>query len=151
MTTSVQEVTELLNRWAGGDEGAGEKVLPLVYGELRRIAKRSMKRRWPSHTLQPTAVVHEAYLRLVGDRGKQWENRGHFFGVAAKAMRQILVDYARASCAVKRGGEQRALSLDDALVVSDERMPEVVALDDALTALAVACFSNSFQNYSCLS
>jgi RNA polymerase sigma factor (TIGR02999 family) len=136
MTTSAQEVTELLNQWAGGDEAAGEKVLPLVYGELRRIAKRSMKRRGPSHTLQTTAVVHEAYLRLLGDRGKQWENRTHFFGVAAKAMRQILVDYARASCAAKRGGQQRAVALDGALVVSDERMPELVALDDALTALA---------------
>ena len=74
MTSSSREVTELLNRWAGGDEDAGEKVLPLVYGELRRIARRSMKRQGPSHTLQTTAVVHEAYLRLVGDRGKQWEN-----------------------------------------------------------------------------
>src|SRR5579884_2207172 len=135
MTTSAREVTELLNQWASGDEAAGDKVLPLVYGELRRIAKRSMKRRGPSPTLQTTAVVHEAYLRLVGERGKKWENRTHFFGVAAKAMRQILVDYARASCAVKRGGEQRAVALDDALVVSDERMPEVIVLDDALTAL----------------
>jgi RNA polymerase sigma factor (TIGR02999 family) len=111
-------------------------VLSFVYGELRRLAKRSMKRRGPSQTLQTTAVVHEAYLRLVGDRGKQWESRTHFFGVAAKAMRQILVDYARASTAAKRGGQQCALTLDDALVISDERMPEVIALDDALTALA---------------
>jgi RNA polymerase sigma factor (TIGR02999 family) len=136
MTSSAREVTELLNQWAGGDEAAGEKVLPMVYGELRRIAKRSIKRRGPSQTLQTTAVVHEAYLRLVGDRGKQWEHRTHFFGVAAKAMRQILVDYARATSAAKRGGQQRALALDDALVVCNERMPDVVALDDALTALA---------------
>ena len=136
MAPSAQEVTELLNQWADGDEAAREKVVPLVYGELRRIAKRSIKHRGPSQTLQTTAVVHEAYLRLVGDRGTQWENRSHFFGVAAKAMRQILVDYARASSAAKRGGQQRALALDDALQVSEERMPEVVALDDALTALA---------------
>jgi RNA polymerase sigma factor (TIGR02999 family) len=136
MTPSAREVTELLNQWAGGDNAAGEKVLPLVYGELRRIAKRSLKRGGSSQTLQTTAVVHEAYLRLVGDRARQWENRTHFFGVAAKAMRQILVDYARASSAAKRGGEQKAIALDDSLVVSDERMPQVVALDDALTALA---------------
>ena len=136
MTPSAREVTELLNQWAGGDNAAGEKVLPLVYGELRRIAKRSLKRRGTSQTLQTTAVVHEAYLRLVGDRGRQWENRTHFFGVAAKAMRQILVDYARASSAAKRGGEQKAIELNDDLVISDEPMPQVVALDEALTALA---------------
>jgi len=136
MTPSPPEVTELLNQWAGGDQTAGEKVLPLVYAELRRIAKRSMKRRGPSPTLQTTAVVHEAYLRLIGNRGREWESRTHFFGVAAKAMRQILVDYARSSTAAKRGGQQSALTLDDALVISDERMPELIALDDALTALA---------------
>ena len=136
MTTSAREVTELLNQWAAGNEAAGDKVLPLVYGELRRLAKRCMRRPGPSQTLQTTAVVHEAYLRLVGGGGKHWENRTHFFGVAAKAMRQILVDYARASCAAKRGGEQKPVALEDELVISDERMPEVVALDDALTALA---------------
>ena len=85
MTSSGRPVTDLLNQWAGGDQAAGEKVLPLVYGELRRIARRSMNRQGPAHTLQATALVHEAYMRLIGDSGMRWENRAHFFGVAAKA------------------------------------------------------------------
>jgi RNA polymerase sigma factor (TIGR02999 family) len=136
MTPSAQEVTALLNQWASGDQAAGDKALPLVYGELRRIARRSMNRQGPSHTLQTTALVHEAYLRLVGDSGRQWENRTHFFGVAAKAMRHVLVDYARAGGAAKRGGQDKLIALEDVFVVSEERMPEVIALDDALTALA---------------
>jgi len=136
MTPSAQEVTELLNQWAGGDQAAGQKVLPLVYRELRRIARRSMKRQGASHTLQTTALVHEAYLRLVGASGRQWENRTHFFCVAAKAMRQVLVDYARASAAAKRGGPHKPVALEDVFVISEERMPEVIALDDALAALA---------------
>ena len=136
MTPSVQDVTELLNQWAGGDQAAGEKVMPLVYAELRRIARRSMNRQGPPQTLQTTAVVHEAYMRLVGDPGRQWENRGHFFGVAAKAMRHVLVDYARASTTSKRGGLKRPVALEDAWAISEDKMDEVVALDDALTALA---------------
>src|SRR2546426_251966 len=107
MTRSNHQVTELLNQWAGGDQAAAEKVFPLVYGELRRIARRSMQRQGPTHTLQTTALVHEAYVRLVGDSGRQWENRTHFFGVAAKAMRHVLVDYARASATAKRGGRNK--------------------------------------------
>ncbi len=136
MTSPAQEVTELLNQWTAGDQAAGEKVLPLVYGELRRIARRLMKHQGGSHTLQTTAVVHEAYMRLIGDSGRQWENRAHFFGVAAKAMRHVLVDYARAGTAAKRGGPHKAVALEDVLVFSEERMTEVIALDDALTALA---------------
>jgi RNA polymerase sigma factor (TIGR02999 family) len=108
----------------------------LVYRELRRIASRSMNRQDPAHTLQTTALVHEAYLRLTGDSAKRWVNRGHFFTVAAKAMRHFLVDYARAGAAVKRGGDYKPLALEDACLIAGERMPEVVLLDDALTALA---------------
>jgi RNA polymerase sigma factor (TIGR02999 family) len=131
-----EEVTDLLNQWANGDPGAGEKVFPLVYRELRRIASRSMNRQWAPHTLETTALVHEAYIRLTGDSAKQWENRGHFFGVAAKAMRHFLVDYARAGGAAKRGGHCETLALEDAFLISEERMPVVVLLDDALTALS---------------
>ena len=134
MTRSGQGLTELLNQWSGGDHSAGERVLPIVYGELRRIARRYMKQQGP-HTLQTTALVHEAYLRLTGD-DQQWENRSHFFGVAAKAMRHVLVDYARAGGAAKRGGQNKPLALDDVLVVSPERLTEVVTLDHALTALS---------------
>jgi RNA polymerase sigma factor (TIGR02999 family) len=134
--TSAREVTELLNRWAAGDQAAGERVLPLVYGELRRIARRSMKRRGSSHTLQTTALVHEAYIRLTGEAGRQWENRAHFFGVAAKAMRHVLVDYARAGAAAKRGGPHKPVALEEVGLISDERLAEVITLDEALTALA---------------
>jgi len=136
MSPSAPEVTELLNQWARGDERAGEKVMPLVYDELRRIARRSFNRRNPPQTLQTTAVVHEAYMRLVGDPERQWESRGHFFGVAAKAMRHIVVDYARASATAKRGGLNKMVALENALAICEDRLWEVVALDDALTALA---------------
>jgi RNA polymerase sigma-70 factor (ECF subfamily) len=131
-----EQVTDLLNQWANGDQGAGEKVFPLVYRELRRIASRSMNRQGPANTLQTTALVHEAYIRLTGDSAKRWENRGHFFGVAAKAMRHFLVDHARAGGAAKRGGHCETLALEGAFLISEERMPEVVLLDDALTALS---------------
>jgi len=136
MTAQRTDVTELLNQWVAGNQAAGEKILPLVYGELRRIARRSLNRHGPSETLQTTALVHEAYLRLTGNSGHQWENRSHFFCVAAKAMRHVLVDYARARAAAKRGGRARPLPLDDALEISEDRLTEVVVLDDALTALA---------------
>jgi RNA polymerase sigma factor (TIGR02999 family) len=132
----TEQVTDLLNEWANGDQGAGERVFPLVYRELRRIAGHSMNRQGRPRTLQTTALVHEAYIRLTGDAGKQWENRGHFYGVAAKAMRHFLVDYARAGAAGKRGGHRETLALEEAFLISKERMPEVVMLDDALTALS---------------
>jgi RNA polymerase sigma factor (TIGR02999 family) len=110
--------------------------MPLVYEELRRIARRQMDRQNPGHTLQTTALIHEAYLRLVDQQNAQWQNRAHFFAVAATAMRQILVDYARARHAAKRGGAALAVSLDEAAVASDERAAELVALDDALEELA---------------
>src|SRR5262245_25670482 len=130
------EVTQLLREWSQGDQAAPEKLMPLVYGELRRMAHRYMAGQNPGHTLQTTALIHEAYLRLVNQSEKQWQNRSHFFAVAARAMRHILVDYARSKQAEKHGGGAQELSLDEALTVSQERAAEVVALDDALEELA---------------
>jgi RNA polymerase sigma factor (TIGR02999 family) len=136
METSSQSLSLLLQRWSNGDSGAFEQLMPLVYGELRRMARRCMGQQPSSHTLQATALIHEAYLRLVGQEEKHWENRAHFFGVAAQAMRHILVDYARARNTGKRGGEARTVSLEEAAIVSKERAAELVALDDALAELA---------------
>ncbi len=136
MTRPADELTECLNLWASGDQAAGDKALPVVYGELRRIARRSMNRQSPSHSLQTSDLVHEAYMRLIGGAGQQWENRRHFFGVAAKAMRHVLVDYARARSRAKRGGAIKPVALEEVCIVSDERMGEVIALDAALTALS---------------
>jgi RNA polymerase sigma factor (TIGR02999 family) len=136
VSAPAEDVTDLLNRWANGDEGAGERVFPLVCRELCRIASRSMNRQASSHTLQTTALVHEAYIRLAGDSAGRRENRGHFFGVAAKAMRHFLVDHARAGAAAKRGGSAKPLSLEDAVLIQEERRMELIVLDDALTTLA---------------
>jgi RNA polymerase sigma factor (TIGR02999 family) len=136
METSSQTVSHLLRRLNDGDGGALDQLLPLVYDELRRMARRYMRQQPAGHTLQTTALIHEAYLRLVGQEEKHWENRAHFFGVAAHAMRHILVDYARGRQAIKRGGEARAVSLEEAAIVSAERTAELIALDDALTELA---------------
>ncbi len=136
MTPAPQEVSRLLHAWGNGDQTALDELMPLVYEELRRMARRQMDRQNPGHTLQTTALIHEAYLRLVDQKDVQWQNRAHFFAVAATAMRQILVDYARARHAAKRGGAMRAVSLDEAAVASDERAAELVALDDALKSLA---------------
>ena len=136
MTPMPQEVSQLLRAWGDGDQTALDRLMPLVYDELRRMARRYMDRQPSGHTLQTTALIHEAYLRLVNQQEVQWQNRAHFFGVAAKAMRSILVDYARTRQAVKRGGDTRRLSLDEAAIVSAERTDELVALDDALQSLA---------------
>lgn len=136
METSSQSVSHLLRRWSDGDSEALDQLMPLVYAELRLMARRYMGRQPSGHTLQTTALIHEAYLRLVGQEDKRWENRSHFFGVAAQAMRHILVDYARARTTAKRGGQARAVSLDEAALVSGERAAELVALDDALAELA---------------
>ncbi len=136
MSAQTEHVTDLLNQWANGDQVAGEKVFPLVYRELRRIANRSMNGQGAAHTLQTTALVHEAYIRLTGDTAKRWVNRGHFFGVAAKAMRHFLVDYARARATSKRGGYCKPLTLEEGFPIAEERLTEMVLLDDALTALA---------------
>jgi RNA polymerase sigma factor (TIGR02999 family) len=130
------DVTELLRAWSAGDQDALKRLMPLVYGELRRRAIAQMRRERAGHTLQPTAVVHEAYLKLVDQKGIPWRNRAHFFAVAARAMRQILVDHARARAASKRGGLETHLSLDDATVSTGPPSLDVLALDMALDHLA---------------
>src|SRR5262245_16408946 len=139
MTSSPQAVTECLIAWSQGDEAALGQLIPLVHAELRRLAKRYMRRergQRPEHTLQTTARVNEAYLRLI-DAGKvQWQNRAHFFAISARLMRQILVDYARAQKYAKRGGGAPPVSLDEAAALVMERAPDLVALDDAVNALA---------------
>lgn len=128
-------VTELLVRWRGGDKAALDALMPLVYSELRRIANRYLQAERSDHTLQSTALVHEAYVRLTNQQLPQWQNRAHFFAVAAQLMRQILVDHARSHRASKRGGEVYKLALDDA---EDQQKPidiDIVALDDALKSL----------------
>jgi len=136
METSSQQISHLLHRWSDGDSEALDQLTPLVYGELRRMARRYMRRQPPGHTLQTTALIHEAYLRLVGREEQRWENRAHFFSVAAQAMRHILMDYARARNREKRGGGGQRVSLDEAMTICPERVAELVALDDALTELA---------------
>jgi RNA polymerase sigma factor (TIGR02999 family) len=134
------EVTQLLIQWSEGDQSAVERLMPLVYAELRRIAARYMAAQRPTHTLQTTALIHEAYLRIANRSGGRWTNRAHFFGVAAKAMRNILVDHARAEYAARRGGQQKqTMSLDDAAPVSVEHSANILALDDALKDLATLC------------
>ena len=131
-----KEVTQLLIAWGNGEEEALEKLVPLIYDELRRIARRYMKREPAGHTLQTTALVNEAYLRLIEQKGVKWQNRAHFFAISAQLMRRILVSMARARHADKRGGEAHQVSLDEALVISEERAAELVALDEAMNELA---------------
>jgi RNA polymerase sigma factor (TIGR02999 family) len=130
------EITQLLVAWGGGDQGALEKLMPLVYDELRQAARRHMAQQRPDHTLQATALVNEVYLRLVNFREVEWQDRAHFFAVCAKLMRRILIDFARSRHYQKRGGEARRITLDEALVVSRESPAGLLALDDALKALA---------------
>src|SRR5437868_4632945 len=133
---TAEEVTGLLLDWSKGDLKAYEKLVPLVDQELHRIAHRYMSRERPGHTMQTTALVNEAYLRLVNRDAVQWQNRAHFFAIAAQVMRHILVDHARSHAYAKRGGGTQTISLDEAMVVSQERAAEVVALDDVLKELA---------------
>lgn len=135
MVSSAQEISRLLVAWGNGDQAAADQLMPLVYGELRRMARRCMAGQPLGHTLQTTALIHEAYLKLVGREDQRWQNRAHFFGVAAQAMRHILVDYARARHAAKRGGEARTIALDEAALVSTDQAGEMVALDEALDRL----------------
>ena len=136
MAPSPQQVTQLLAAWGSGDQAAFDELMPLVYEELRRLAHHYMSRERPGHTLQTSALVNEACLRLVDQKSIRWQDRAHFFGIAARLMRQILVDYARKRNYAKRGGEARRVSLDEAMIISEERAAEVVALDDALKSLA---------------
>lgn len=131
-----QELTEYLIAWSEGDQNALAQLVPLIYADLRSIAERQMRREPESHTLQTTALVNEAYLRLAKARSLKWQNRAHFFAVAAQVMRHILVDMARARNRERRGGGDRPLSLDEELVFSPERAAQVLALDDALSDLA---------------
>ena len=136
MTTSPQDVTQLLVAWRNGDQDARDELMPLVYQELHRLAHHYMSRERPGHTLQTSALVNEAFVKLVDQRDVQWQNRAHFFGIAAQMMRRILVDYARNRRYAKRGGGVGQVSLDEELIVSEGRSAEVVALDDALQGLA---------------
>ncbi|MFN0122533.1 MAG: sigma-70 family RNA polymerase sigma factor [Blastocatellia bacterium] len=136
MKPSAEEISELLIAWGHGDRAALDQLMPLVYDELRRLAHRYLGRERIGHTLQTSALVNEVYLKLVNERAMQWQNRAHFFAVASHLMRIILVDYARSRNYAKRGGGARRVSFDEALAVSDERMTELIALDDALCALA---------------
>ena len=130
-------VSGTLDRVAAGDQKAVSKVMPVVYDELRRVAGRYLRRERPGQTLQPTALVHEAYLRLLKDKKQSWQNRTHFLAIAALSMRQILVERARARGASKRGGAQIRVTLDETLAVQREASIDLVALDEALTRLAL--------------
>ena len=130
-------VTERLVRWREGDREALESLMPLVYDELRRLANHYLQRERSDHTLQSTALVHEAYMRLAGENAPQWQNRAHFFGIAARVMRQILVEYARAHGAAKRGGIGACkITLDESLELAQRTDIDVVALDGALDRLS---------------
>jgi RNA polymerase sigma factor (TIGR02999 family) len=131
-----QRVTHLLVAWSQGEQAALEKLIPLVYAELRRIAHRYMHREHPGHTLQTTALVNEAYLRLIDASQVRWQDRAHFFAVSAQLMRRILVDFARSRRYLKRGGGAQNISFDEGLFVSSERGRDLVALDDAMNVLA---------------
>src|ERR1043166_1867090 len=134
---SPQQVTALLAQWSHGDAAALAELTPLVYEELRRLAHYHMGGQRPDHTLQTTALVNEAYLRLADQTNPQWQNRAHFFAVAARAMRQILVSYARNQRAQKRGGGALKVELDDAALISTEQSREIVELHEALERLAL--------------
>jgi RNA polymerase sigma factor (TIGR02999 family) len=135
-SVSQQRVTDLLTRWSEGDDAALAELTPLVYEELLRLAHRQMSAERRNHTLQTTALVNEAYLRLADQTNPQWQNRAHFFAVAARAMRQILVSYARSQCAQKRGGGAPKMELDEAALVSPEESQEIIDLHEALERLA---------------
>ena len=134
-TTGSQQITGLLLAWGQGDEAALEALMPLVYDELRKVAARHMRGQRTGHTLQTTALVNEAYIRLIDASQVKWQNRAHFFAVAAHFMRRILVDFARSRNYQKRGGGAQAVSLDEALIEVPERGADLLALDEALTRL----------------
>ena len=136
MPPTPPQVTQLLNDWSSGDQTARDRLMTLVYDELHRLAHQYMKRESPGHTLQTSALVNEAFVKLVDQRNVRWQNRAHFFGIAAQLMRRILVDYARGRQTSKRGGGLHAVSFDDALYVSAQRGAEVVAVHEALEQLA---------------
>jgi RNA polymerase sigma factor (TIGR02999 family) len=136
MTPSPGTITRLLVDWRDGDQTALDRLVPLVYRELRRLAGYYMRRQRGDHTLQTSALINEAYLRLIDHKNMRWENRAHFYAVAAQAMRRILVDHARSRGYAKRGGGALKVSFDEAAIGAEERAEELVALDDALKDLA---------------
>jgi RNA polymerase sigma factor (TIGR02999 family) len=131
-----QEITDLLQAWEQGDQAALEKLLPAVMGELRHLAKRHMRRENPGHTLQTTALINEAYIKLVGQNRVHWENRNHFYAIAAQCMRRVLLDYAKARGREKRGGNAEHVPLSSAMLMSAVQSKELLALDAALNKLA---------------
>ena len=137
MTNSPNEITQLLISWSRGDGTAMNQLIPLVEVELRRLAKHYMGRENPGHTLQTSALINEAYIRLIDQQSVQWKDRAHFFAVSAQIMRHILIDHARSHRSAKRGGGARKIPLDELEAVSDQRATELLALDDALNTLAV--------------
>jgi RNA polymerase sigma-70 factor (ECF subfamily) len=136
MKPSPNEVTRLLLKWNNGDRAALDQLVPLVYDELRRLAHHYMRQERDGHTLQTTALVNEAYLRLIDQNSVRWQDRAHFFAIAAQMMRRILVDYARSRRYAKRGGDARQVSFDESAIVSPQKGVEMVAIDEALTDLA---------------
>jgi RNA polymerase sigma factor (TIGR02999 family) len=132
---SASKVTDLLVAWSGGDRGALNTLVPLVYDELRELARRFLRQERVGHTLQPTALVHEAYARLIDQDRVHWQGRTHFFAVAAQTMRRVLVDHARKRHAARRGGPALRVTLDDSLAPADRRDVDLIALEEALTAL----------------
>jgi RNA polymerase sigma factor (TIGR02999 family) len=135
METSSDEVARLLQDWGSGNQQALEKLVPMIYDELRRMARKSLRHERPGHTLQTTALVHEVYLKLIDQRDTRWQNREHLFAIAAQAMRRILVDSARRHTAAKRGGVAENLPLDEAPEIPVEPDPIILPLDEALNAL----------------
>lgn len=129
-------VTRMLLDWRNGDKAALDRLMPVLYEELRRLAESHLRRERPDHTLQPTALIHEAYMRLVDQAHPEWQNRVHFFGVTSRLMRQILIEHARRHNAAKRGGGHQKITLDEAVVYSEGRAAEFLALDEALNRLA---------------
>ena len=136
LTRPIDNVTQMLLDWSDGDEHALEMLMPVVYDDLRRQAARYLRRERPGHTLQTTGLIHEAFLRLVNQRRVRWQNRAHFFAIAAQLMRRILVDHARGRAAGKRGGSQIRMPLDEEVAANKERNIDLVELDEALTRLA---------------
>ncbi len=135
MNSSTAEVTTLLNQLAEGDQEAAARLVPLVYDELRRIAAARLRRERPDHTLQATALVHEAYMKLADQRDAKWQNRAQFFGVASQVMRRILVDYARGQKRLRRGGKQQKVAMEDVVLVSPDRTDELLAVNESLSKL----------------
>ena len=134
-TASQEDITQLLLAWGAGDAAALDELMPIVYAELRKLARSYMRNQRADHTLQTTALVNEAYLRLIDSSRVKWQNRTHFFAISAQLMRRVLVDFARQRNSQKRGGEVQKVELDEALVVASEQKTDLVALDDALKAL----------------